>query len=144
MQRPEGYNAKKDPKGMVDAKTGEKKPIPRWANSLIGWGWNRKITPNSVIRFTGKKALGQLRKNMRNLSDTFSDEQVEIISDYQYQMVMRPPSTETCLMIMFAPGMVCHHPLEAPEKLGNKEFPIPVSFIYGENDWVPLYEEQAP
>lgn len=81
---------------------------------------------------------------MKKLSDTFDDAEIEAISDYQYQMIMRPASTETCIMILFAPGMVCHHPLEAADKLGNKEFSVPVNFIYGENDWVPLYEEQAP
>ena len=59
-------------------------------------------------------------------------------------MIIRPPSTETCIMIMFGEGLVSHYPLEASDKLGNTDFPIPVSFIYGENDWVPLYEEQAP
>ena len=124
---------------MIDKNTGELKQVPGWVNSLLSMGWNRKITPNSLIRLMPKKALGRIRKNMKDLSDLFTEEEIEIVSDFQYHMIMRPPSTEKCVLIMFQPGFVCPNPLEP--KLGDKEFPIPVSFIYGENDWVTLYEE---
>ena len=56
-------------------------------------------------------------------------------------MIMRPASTEHSIMIHFKPGLVAHLPLEPKLK---DQLPIPVSFIFGENDWVPLYEEDAP
>lgn len=34
-------------------------------------------------------------------------------------------------------------PLSAPHKLGNPDFPLPFSFIYGEFDWVYLLDEYA-
>jgi hypothetical protein len=33
---------------------------------------------------------------------------------------------------MFTPALTPYHPLGSEEKLKNKEFPIPISFIYGD------------
>ena len=47
-------------------------------------------------------------------------------------------------MVNFGLGLVCKLPLEAENKLGNPNFPIPVSFIYGDDDWVANFELDAP
>jgi len=50
---------------------------------------------------------------------------------------MRPGTTEYALMICFSLGLYSNVvPLGHEDKLCNKEFPIPISFIYGEKDWV--------
>ena len=35
-------------------------------------------------------------------------------------------------------------PLATPEKFLNPDFPLPISFIYGDDDWVKLIEEDTP
>ena len=57
---------------------------------------------------------------------------------------MRPGATEYALMVMFELGLVCPIPLGAKDRLGAPDFPIPVSFIYGDSDWVLMVEEDGP
>jgi len=39
-------------------------------------------------------------------------------------------------MILFRDDLTAYQPLFTVEKLGNPDFPIPISIIIGENDWV--------
>ena len=57
---------------------------------------------------------------------------------------MRPGTTEYALMVNFAIGLVCKLPLEDTSKLANPNLPFAVSFIYGDNDWVAGFEQDAP
>ena len=57
---------------------------------------------------------------------------------------MRPGTTEYAIMVNFEVGLVCKLPLEDPTKLANPNLPFPVSFIYGDNDWVAGMELEAP
>ena len=45
--------------------------------------------------------------------------------------------------MMFTPALTPYHPLGSDQKLKSKEFPIPISFIYGEQDWTPFVDENA-
>jgi len=111
--------------------------------SMAKYGWGKKISPFSVARFAGKKrALKSLGRyaGRRNLNGEAKDS----VRDYLYQIIMRPGSTEYALMVNFAPGLVCHLPLEDPSKLANPNLPFAVSFIYGDNDWVGTMEQEAP
>ena len=45
--------------------------------------------------------------------------------------------------MMFTPALTPYHPLGTEEKLKNKDFPIPISFIYGEQDWTPFVDENS-
>lgn len=38
-------------------------------------------------------------------------------------------------------SLEAHLPLGTKEKLANPEFPIPVSFIYGDNDWTRVVDQ---
>ena len=49
---------------------------------------------------------------------------------------MREGSTEYAIFICFEIGMFAHNPLEAVNRLGNPDLPIPVSFYYGDIDWM--------
>jgi pimeloyl-ACP methyl ester carboxylesterase len=44
---------------------------------------------------------------------------------------------------MFNPSLTAFLPLGDHEKLGSSEFPIPVSFFYGDEDWVKNVDEDA-
>ena len=50
---------------------------------------------------------------------------------------MREGTTEYAIQVMFTPGLMAYEALGADDKLGCPNFPIPVSFFYGDKDWVP-------
>jgi len=116
---------------------GRKGP-PGWARMLASWGWGKKISPFSFARFVGRKQTlkfsgwyGEKRQKVDNES------QAEAVRDYMYQIFMRPGTTEFALMICFSLGLYSNVvPLGHETKLANKEFPIPISFVYGDEDWV--------
>jgi hypothetical protein len=56
---------------------------------------------------------------------------------------LRPGTTEYAMNIMFHFGINPKLPLNDFNKLGNPEFPIPFSFIYGSHDWVQNLDEGA-
>ena len=49
---------------------------------------------------------------------------------------MRAPSTEYVIYTSFEFGMFAKRPLETEEFLGNPDFPLAVSFFYGDIDWM--------
>jgi hypothetical protein len=49
---------------------------------------------------------------------------------------MRPGTTEYALMVQFRVGLICEIPLGAKDRLGSPTVPFPISFIYGDKDWV--------
>ena len=49
---------------------------------------------------------------------------------------MRDGSTEYAIFICFELGMFAVNPLETEDRLGNPDFPVPVSFFYGDIDWM--------
>lgn len=60
-----------------------------------------------------------------------------------YQIFMRPGTTEYAIMILFELGLVPKISLGHPDRLANPNFPIPVSFIYGDRDWVVLVDRNG-
>jgi hypothetical protein len=49
---------------------------------------------------------------------------------------MRESLSECALMVLFDCALQAKLPLSDKERLGNPNFPIPFSIIYGDNDWV--------
>ena len=49
---------------------------------------------------------------------------------------MRDGSTEYAIFICFEVGLWAKNPLESENRLGNPEFTLPVSFYYGDSDWM--------
>ena len=72
-----------------------------------------------------------------------NEDQREAVIDYMYQIFLRKGTTEYALMVNFELGMQAKIPLSNPEKLGRTDFPIPFSFVYGDDDWVPLTDDGA-
>ena len=56
-------------------------------------------------------------------------------------MMMSPSTSDRGLILAFNQGCVAALPLGAPDKLGDPDFPIPVSYIYGETDWARYVDE---
>ena len=49
---------------------------------------------------------------------------------------MREGSTEYAIFTCFEFGMYAWNPLEDKERLGNPNFPLAISFFYGDDDWM--------
>lgn len=56
--------------------------------------------------------------------------------EYMQQILMKEGSSEYAIFICFKLGMYAVNPLETVERLGNPELPIPISFFYGDLDWM--------
>ena len=54
---------------------------------------------------------------------------------------MLPGPSETAIHLIFTPGLQAHHPLGTKNRLGS--FEKPISFFYGEQDWVLEYDDDA-
>ena len=57
------------------------------------------------------------------------------LRDYLFQIIMRPGSNDAAMMICFELGLYSKLSLGTPERFCSKDFPIPISFIYGDRDW---------
>jgi hypothetical protein len=51
---------------------------------------------------------------------------------------MRDGSTEYAIFICFEVGLWAINPLESENKLGSSEFALPISFYYGDSDWMDI------
>lgn len=61
--------------------------------------------------------------------------------DFLHQIHMRESRIEYSPMILFNPQMQAQLPLGINSKLASHQFELPISFIYGDNDWVQIIEE---
>jgi len=59
-----------------------------------------------------------------------------------FHILYRDGTTEVAIMVNFGINLKSHLPLGTEEKLANPDFPIPISFIYGDNDWVYHFVDQ--
>ena len=56
--------------------------------------------------------------------------------NYMHQIFMREGSTEYAIFVCFHVGMFAINPLETEDRLGNPGLNLPVSFFYGDIDWM--------
>ena len=61
--------------------------------------------------------------------------------DFLFKVHTSESKIEHVPLILFNSQMQPVTPLGTPEKLAGKKFKLPVSFIYGDNDWVQIIEE---
>lgn len=77
---------------------------------------------------------GYVDKRFANLPD----HEREDIKAYFKQIFMREGSTEYAIFVCFKPGLFAHNPLEAENILGTPDITIPMSFYYGDRDWMDI------
>ena len=56
---------------------------------------------------------------------------------------MRKGTTETGITNLFQLPLLAHIPLAREDKLGNPDYPIAFSFIYGDRDWAAKVDDKA-
>ena len=97
----------------------------------------------TLLRLRGEKFTKEV------LDDYFEDkikdeDDRRIVHAYTYQMLMKKEATtEYALLVNFDPSFQAFLPLGTSEKLASTDFPIPLVFIYGENDWVKTMDDGA-
>ena len=65
-----------------------------------------------------------------------SPQEKDTLSSYFQQIFLRPGSSEYALFICFEAGVYSREPLEIESRLGNPAVSFPVSFFYGDRDWM--------
>ena len=65
-----------------------------------------------------------------------SPEESVAMLNYMHQIFMRDGSTEYAIFVCFHVGMFAINPLEAEERLSNPDLNLPISFFYGDRDWM--------
>ena len=71
----------------------------------------------------------------RNRSD-YTEEEIHALHNYFFQLFMREGTSEYAIMMLFTDELIAHSPLFTPSKLAQPGFPVPVSIVVGEHDWV--------
>ncbi|TNV79164.1 hypothetical protein FGO68_gene16455 [Halteria grandinella] len=106
---------------------------------LVTRAWEKKWSPFGLMRKSGSwigRSLIKSYLNRRMNIAIVNEEERNLLLDYMQQIFMREGSTEYAIFICFQLGLYAHHPLEDPTRLGNEDFPIPITFYYGDRDWM--------
>ena len=83
-----------------------------------------------------KKARSYIDKYVSKMQKTESEDEAFWLKEYMFQIFMRPGTTETAIFIQFDTGLHAHKPLATFESLMNNQIPFPISFMYGDRDWM--------
>lgn len=99
--------------------------------------WSNKSSPFTICRILGKQQTNVIIDEYMSKRQKTGNERLKTeMSDFLYQLLMRPGTSECGFMVIMTQGMQAHLPLGVPEKLGNPECPIPFSMIFGDEDWM--------
>lgn len=105
--------------------------------------WKRKISPYNVMRVAGRRQAMKIIDAYvnRRLKDDYAR---HVVKAYTYQIFMKDgATTEYALLINFDSDMNAYLPLGSPNKMGGVDFPVPVSIVYGDEDWVGTIDDGA-
>ena len=97
--------------------------------------WSKHWSPFGVMRGLGRGMAKVLLKGfVRRRFMHLSEKEAEDYKMYLHQTLLRKGSTEYLVFVVFDWVMFAHRALEEDDRLGG--VPIPVSFFYGDRDWM--------
>lgn len=137
MLSPIGVGVKPENFDLKDMKFGPDKKSPSKFGVYMGKKiWDKKWSPFGVMRKSGKTIGKKIIKGYMNkrMSD-LPPEEFNDLHAYLYQIFMREGSTEYALFTCFELGMFAVNPLGADTRLAHPEYPIAISFFFGDRDW---------
>ena len=109
---------------------------------MLKFVWKQRISPYDVCRVCGERFMKNIIKEY--LEERIDEEyERDIVGAYTYQIFMREGTQEMALLINFDSMLQTFLPLGVPEKLANPDFPIPISVILGDQDWVMQCDDGA-
>lgn len=105
---------------------------------LAGRAWASGFTPGSLIRALGPWGPGLVDKYVNGRfsmhGQPMSQKERDVFRDYFYHIAAARGSGEYALRHILAPGAWAHEPLH--DRLLELDSRVPVTFIYGEHDWM--------
>ncbi|XP_075265454.1 uncharacterized protein LOC142357819 [Convolutriloba macropyga] len=106
--------------------------------------WNSGLTPGTVTRTLGpwgpKLVDRYVSRRFRYTGEGLTDAEVEAFRDYQYHILAQNGSGEHALRHILQPFAWAKSPLEHR----IQDLKVPVTFIYGDKDWMLNIDENAP
>lgn len=129
-----GSNAVADSEESRAPKQQATRPPPpsTFLRRLAIGAWERNITPQSIMRFTGPFGPSLVAAyTSRRFAHLEEDEQRDL-NNYIYHISSKSGSGEYALATILAPGAYARWPLM--DRL--KDVSVPTVFLYGESDWM--------
>lgn len=124
------------PEGWESRFLGEPWSLRTQLYKLATSAWMAGLTPGSVIRGLGPWGPGLIDKYVNGRfsvhGQALTQAEKECFRSYFYHIAAGRGSGEYALRHLLAPGAWAHSPLQ--ERL--QELKVPVTFIYGEHDWM--------
>ena len=97
--------------------------------------WRHKLSPFKVLRLVGKGPTLDILAEY--FSDKISDDYEKfIVQAYTYQLFMTEIFADIVLLKNFDHLLRPLLPLGSSSVLGNPNFEVPISIIFGEYDWM--------
>lgn len=138
MLSPIGVNEKPEDFDVEKIKFGRKNnKSPNKAALYIGKkAWANKWSPFGIMRKAGKTIGSKMvKKYVNKRMAHLPEEEREALQYYLYQIFMREGSTEYALFVCFTLGMYPVNSVGTETRLRNPDYPLPISFFYGDRDW---------
>lgn len=104
----------------------------RLRRKLVSWLWKSGVTLASFLRAAGPFADRLVKLYTRKRFHMLPQEQVEALESYLCQINLLPGSGEYAIFRILDPGVWARSPLV--NRLD--QLAIPISFYYGEHDWM--------
>lgn len=102
--------------------------VPAW----IRWLWSRNVTPQCLVRWAGPVGPALVRSYVFRRLPLLSPIEAPLFAEYMYHMTADIGSGEFALGTIMRPGAWAKEPLHAR----LRDLQMPVTFIYGQNDWM--------
>ncbi|KAG0257754.1 hypothetical protein BG011_003780 [Mortierella polycephala] len=103
-----------------------------WVRKLAMGAWERNITPQSIMRFSGPFGPSLVAAYTSRRFAYLEDSELRDLNNYIYHISSKSGSGEYALATILAPGAYARWPLM--DRL--KDLKMPTVFLYGESDWM--------
>ncbi|WWC65600.1 uncharacterized protein I303_108220 [Kwoniella dejecticola CBS 10117] len=122
------------PKGEAKewAKRREESVLRRGMMKFFVWGWERGLSPFTFLRSAGPFGPMWVGKYSSRRFAAQSEEDVRDLHSYIYGTSIMKGSGEYCISHILAPGAYARIPIV--DRINRLK--VPVTFMYGDNDWM--------
>jgi pimeloyl-ACP methyl ester carboxylesterase len=87
-------------------------------------------------------AAKQIDEFSHGFCKSYADGERLVVCDYLYQLFMQKSTSDTALMSIFYEGCISKLPLGTSDRLGKMNPEMPVSYVYGDDDWAAHADER--
>lgn len=122
----------KDAEAVAAAKTMPKSTLRRATEKFFLWGWERGMSPFSVLRGIGPWGPMLVGTYSKRRFSAQSPEDIRDLHAYIWSTSVLKGSGEFCISHILAPGAYARMPIV--DRIGALR--IPVTFMFGDNDWM--------